>query len=268
LEVSLLEEGRIIRKIKRLLKRAGYKEYLHKFGPKTYTFWMHFFCLLFKQATKKGYRSASKFLRDLGFKSPTYSALCKKLRALTVRQLELLLQATNEFKGTIVAAVDGLYHSQTNPSFPYLKRVKKGMPRKTTQSVGVYDTRRKKWLAIKTRRNPIGEYKLATKAMAKLLTIITTLVGDKGFDINKFHKFCKEHNIKAIIPVKKGVHRGFYRNRARKFWRKRTYNRRSIIESGIGRNKKLYGGFLYSQLTIQQRKEVLLRMIADNLRIG
>ncbi|HLC78982.1 MAG TPA: hypothetical protein VJG83_00995 [archaeon] len=32
--------------------------------------------------------------------------------------------------------------------------------------------------------------------------------------------------------------------------------------------KRLYGGFLYSHTTIQQRKEVLLSMIADNLRIG
>ena len=132
----------------------------------------------------------------------------------------------------------------------------------------MYDTRRKKWLAVKTRRDKIGEYKLATKAMTKLVTIIATLVGDKGFDINKFHKFLKEHNIHAIIPVKKGVHRGFYRNRARKYWRKRTYNRRSIIESAISRLKRLYGGFLYSRHTLQQRKEVLLRMIADNLRLG
>lgn len=215
-----------------------------------------------------GYRRASKFLNDLGFNAPTYSALCKCLKRLTVQQLELLLQATNEFKKTLVAATDGMYHSQTNPSFAYLKRIKQGLPRKTTQSVGVYDTRRKKWLAVKTRRNKIGEYKLATKALTKLVTLIAIIVGDKGFDINKFHKFCKQQNIKTIIPVKKGVHRGFFRNFMRQFWRTRTYHRRSIIESAISRLKRLYGGFLYSHTTIQQRKEVLLRMIADNLRIG
>ncbi len=181
-----MREGSIIRKIKRLLKRAGFKEYLHKFGPKTYPFWSHFFCLLFKQATKKGHRKASRFLQGLGFKAPTYSALCKQLRKLTIKQLEVLLQATNEFKETLVAAVDGLYHSQTNPSFAYLKRVKRGLPRKTTQSMGVYDTRRKKWLAVKTRRKSIGDYKLATKAMAKLITIIITLAGDKDFPPSAF----------------------------------------------------------------------------------
>ena len=263
-----MKEGRIIRKIKRLLKRAKLGPYLHRFGPKKYEFWVHFFCLLLKQACKMGYRRASKFLRELGFKVPSYSASCKCLKRLTVQQVELLLQTTNEFKKTLVAATDGMYHSQNNPSFAYLKRVKRGLPRKTTQSVGVYDTRRKKWLTVKTRRKAIGEYKLAKKAMTKLVTTIAILVGDKGFDINKFHKFLKEQDIKAIIPVKKGVHRGFYRNRARKNWRKRTYNRRSVIESAISRLKRLYGGYLYSHKTIQQRKEVLLRMIADNLRIG
>lgn len=263
-----MKEGRIIKKVKRLLKRAGMAPYLHKYGPKKYEFWKHFFCLLVKQACKMSYKRVSKFLNELGFQAPTHSALCKCLKRLTVQQLELLLQATNEFKKTLVAATDGMYFSQNNPSFAYLKRVKRGLPRKTTQSVGVYDTRRKKWLAVKTRRDKIGEYKLAKKAMTRLVTIIAILVGDKGFDINKFHKFLKEQGIKAIIPVKKGVHRGFYRNGARKHWRKRTYNRRSLIESAIGRLKQRYGAHLYSRTTIQQRKEVLLRMIADNIRLG
>ena len=263
-----MKEGRIIRKIKRLLRQAHLKEYLHRFGPKKFEFWKHFFCLLVKQACKMSYARVSRFLCDLGFQAPTYSALCKCLKRLTVQQLELLLQATNEFKKTLVAATDGMYYSQTNPSFAYLKRIKRGLPRKTTQSVGVYDTRRKKWLAVKTRRDHVGEYKLAKKAMAKLATLIAIIVGDKGFDINKFHEFCKRQGIKAIIPVKKGVHRGFFRNFMCQFWRTRTYHRRSLIESAISRLKRLYGGFLYSHTTIQQRKEVLLRMIADNLRIG
>src|SRR3989338_4391466 len=178
LESAPMKENRIIRKIKRLLKRAGLKPYLHKVGPKKYKFWKHFFCLLVKQASKMSYERVSVFLRDLGFQAPNPSALCKCLKRLTVKQLELLLQATNEFKKTLVAAVDGLHHSQVNPSFAYLKRIKRGLPRKTTQSVGVYDTRRKKWLAVKTRRKAIGEYKLATKAMKKLVTLIAIIVGD------------------------------------------------------------------------------------------
>ena len=248
--------------------RAGVSSYLHRYGPKTYEFWKHFFCLLVKQACKMSYKRVAKFLNELGFQAPTASALCKCLKRLTVKQLELLLQATNEFKKTLVAATDGLYYSQVNPSFAYLKRIKRGLPRKTTQSVGVYDTRRKKWLAVKTRRDHIGEYKLAKKAMTKLITLIAILVGDKGFDINKFHEFCKRQGIKAIIPVKKRVHRGFFRNFMRQFWRTRTYHRRSLIKSAISRLKRRYGGFLYSHKTTQQRKEILLRMIADNLRIG
>lgn len=258
----------IIRKIKRLLRKAQIPEHLNHFGSKKFAFWKHFFCLLVKQAWKMGYRRATKFLEDFGFNPPSPSALCKCFKRLSVKQLELLLQTTNLFRKTVVAAVDGLYFSQNNPSFAYLKRIKRGLPRKTTQSVAFYDTRRKKWLAVKTRRKHIGEYKLAKKAMEKLLTIICTLVADKGFDINKFYEFLKKHGIKGIIPVKKNVHKGFFRNFMRKFFRKRTYHRRSIIESGISRLKRLYGGFLYSQQTVQQRKEVLLRMIADNLRIG
>lgn len=214
------------------------------------------------------YRRVSKFLRDLGFKVPTYSALCKSLKRLTVKQLELLLQATNEFKKTLVAAVDGLYFSQVNPSFAYLDRVKRGFPRKNTQCVGIIDTRRKKWLAVSTRRKPVGEYRLAKKLLTKLLTLIEILVADKGFDVNDFYKLLKTLGIRGIIPVKKGTHKGFFRNFMKKYFRTRTYHRRSIIESLISRLKRLYGNFLYSRNTLQQRKEVLLRLIADNLKIG
>ncbi len=184
---------------------------------------------------------------------------------MTQQQLELLLQATVRFKRTLVAAVDGMYFSQVNPSFAYLKRINRGFPRKNTQSVGFYDTRRKKWLAARTRRGSIGEYKLAQEAIAKLSIIIAIMVGDKGFDINAFHKLLKQHGIKAVIPVKKGVHKGFFRNFMRQFYRTRTYHGRSIIEAGISRLKRLYGGFLYSRNAYQQRKEILLRMIADNI---
>lgn len=263
-----MKEVLLEKKVKSLLSRAGLPRFLHRFGPKWYPFWIHFFCLLLKQACKMSYRRVVKFLKGLGFKVPTYSALCKCLKRLSVQQLELLLQATNRFRSTLVAAVDGLYFSQVNPSYAYLQRVKRGFPRKNTQCVGVIDTRRKKWLGIQTRRNSIGEYKLAKKALTKLLTIISTIVGDKGFDVNDFHKLLKKLGIKAIIPVKKGVHRGFFRNFMRQFWRTRTYHRRSIIESAISRLKRLYGNFLYSRKTIQQRKEILLRLIADNLNIG
>lgn len=198
-----MKEGCIIKKIKRSLWQAHQPDYLHHYGPKTYLFWKHFFCLLVKQSCKMSYERVSGFLRDLGFSAPTPSALCKCLKRLTVRQLELLLQATNEFKKTLVAATDGLYFSQNNPSLVYLKRIKRGLPRKNTQSVAVYDTRRKRWLAVQTRRKSIGEYKLAKIAMKKLITIICTLVADKGFDINKFYEFLKKKRHQGHYTGKK-----------------------------------------------------------------
>jgi hypothetical protein len=263
-----MKDARLFKKVSGFLRKAGLPVFLHRFGPKKYLFAVHFLCLLLKQATKMSYRRVSRFLSDLGFVVPTYSALCYCLKRLSVKQLELLLQATTRFRSTIVAAVDGLYFSQVNPSYAYLQRVKRGFPRKSTQCVGVIDTHRKKWLGIQTRRNRIGEYKLAKKALTKLITIVSIIVGDKGFDINDFHHLLKRLGIKAVIPVKKGIHRGFFRNFMRQFYRTRTYHRRSIIESAISRLKRLYGNFLYSRKTIQQRKEVLLRLIADNLNIG
>lgn len=263
-----MKEIKLVKKIKVLLKRAGMPAFLHHFGPKWYPFWMHFMCLLVKQACKMSYRRVCRFLRDLGFNVPTYSAIAKMLKRLSQKQLELLLRATVQFRETLVAAVDGMYFSQVNPSFAYLKRIKRGFPRQNTQSVGIIDTRRKKWLAVGTRRGKIGEYKLAEEAFAKIAIIISLVAADKGFDINSFYGFLKKNGMKAIIPVKKGVHRGFFRNFMRRFFRLRTYHRRSIIESGISRLKRLYGAFLYSRNAYMQRKEVLLRMIADNLNIG
>src|SRR3989338_5782231 len=87
-----MKENRIIRKIKRLLKRAGLRPYLHKVGPKKYEFWKHFFCLLVKQASKMSYERVSVFLRDLGFHAPTPSALCKCLKRSEEHTSELQSQ--------------------------------------------------------------------------------------------------------------------------------------------------------------------------------
>src|SRR3989344_9005674 len=110
-------KGKLEKKVKTLLKRAKIPRWLHHFGPKKYEFWIHFLCLVVKQACKMSYRRISKFLREIGvdFEIPTYFALCKCLKRLTVKQLELLLQATIQFKKTLVGAVDGLYFPQVNP---------------------------------------------------------------------------------------------------------------------------------------------------------
>ena len=55
--------------------------------------------------------------------------------------------------------------------------------------------------------------------MKKFATIISIMVADKGFDINKFYEFLKKQGIRAIIPVKKNVHKGFFRNFMCKFFR-------------------------------------------------
>jgi hypothetical protein len=96
--------------------------WIHRFGPKKYTFWQHALALLLRARFQLSYRRASRELRELGFQVPTYSALAKMAARLPGGLWQRLLAATCDLAPR-VAAMDGTTFALTNPSYHYLRRV-------------------------------------------------------------------------------------------------------------------------------------------------
>ncbi|MEK6876836.1 MAG: transposase, partial [Nanoarchaeota archaeon] len=97
------------------------------------------------------------------------------------------------------------------------------------------------------------------------------IVADKGYDANWVHKLCYSLSILAVIPARdygsKKIPRynTKYRKRGMKLFRKRTYNRREVIESVISAFKRKFGASVSSVKLSAQRAELYCRAIAHNI---
>ena len=257
-------EVKLVKKVKRLLKRLNCPRYLHHFGPKKYAFYQHFLALLVKRVCRFSFRRACKFLELLDIKVPSYSALCKMRRRMPSKLWDALLQATTKFKSYIVA-VDSTGFSRTNPSWYFIKRIDRKKPIKSYVKLSsFFDTRRKKFLALRVRAKPRHDTKDITSLFRQRKNF-KKLVGDSAYDAEFVHEKCFRLGIHAVIKPKKNVRKGFYRRKQRKNYHARTYGRRSMHESGFRSLKSKYGASLLGQSFSTQRAELYCGALAHNM---
>ena len=262
-----MKETKLFRKVKGLLKRAKLPRWLHRFGPKTYELFAHVFALLVRELCKLSYRKVSNLLNGLGVSTPSYSALAKMVKRVPRALWNALFNATVTFDFTNVAAVDGTYYSRSSPSFHYLKRTNASPPRAQVQVNALLDTRRKKWLAIRTRLKRVHELR-DTPRLIQHAPPMNTLVADKASDSESFHRTLElDYHIQPHVPVRKGVKKGMYRKKHSACFRTRTYHRRSLIESAFSKNKRTQGQAVKNRLAKTIRTELTLRYTNDNLNL-
>ena len=106
-------------KIKQLLQKLKYPEFLHHFGPKKYKLEDHISGLLVMQTCQTSLRRTEKLTKMFGQKCPTYSALCKSRKRIPVDLWQKLLRITAGLSSGNVA-IDGTGISKSNPCFHYL----------------------------------------------------------------------------------------------------------------------------------------------------
>ncbi len=258
------KEERLVKKIKRLLRRANLPRWLHHFGPKTYEFWQHVLALFIRQACRLSYRRVSRLLRDLGFAVPSYSALAKMNRRAT-QILQKLFYQTCPRGQVVVASVDATTISRTNPSWHYIKRIDRKKPVSRPLKLSqVVDTRRKKILALRLRAKPRHDTQ-DIKYLLRRMRMPKIFVADKGYDAEWIHALAHERGIITMIPSRKKVHRGFYRKKMQKLWRTQTYHRREMSESVFGAGKQKYGSYCNSRNIWTQRSDIYVRAALHNL---
>ena len=260
------KEVKLINKIKRLLKKANCPRWLHYYGPKKYEFYQHMIALLLKECFKLSFRRVAKLLQMLGLDVPSYSALCKMRKRIPLLLWKNLLQLTVLFDSQLVA-VDSTGLSRTNPSWHFVKRIDRKEPVKSYVKLSAFfDTRRKKFLALRIRARPRHDVK-DVSYLLKQRSKMKKLLGDSAYDAEWIHEKAHELGIVTIIKPRKNVRKGFYRKKQLKHYSERTYHRRSMIESGFGSMKRKYGSYVLARSISAQRAEIYCRATAHNLNL-
>ncbi len=257
---------KLVKKLESLLKQLNSREYLHHFGPKKYKFRQHVFALLFMQVARFSFRRVSEILSMLGFKVPTYSALCKSRKRIPLTLWNSLLHLSSGVKHDIVA-IDSTGFSRVNPSYHYIKRIDREKPIKSyVKQSSLFDTENRKFIAIKVRGKPRHDI-IDVKPLLKSYCRMQCLLGDTAYDAEEIHEICFNKQIQTLIKPRKNVKRGFYRRKQMKNYSEEKYHQRSLIESGQGAVKRKYGGYTLAKKVRAIKAELYCKAIAYNLRL-
>jgi transposase len=256
----------LIQKVDALLKRAGAPERLHHYGPKKYSLKEHVMALLLKQECQLSYRRVENLLAGLGLRVPTYSALCKMMKRMPLWLWRMLFRATVLFRETAVAAVDSTGMQRSSPSWHYVHAIDRSFAVRRPLKLSIMvDTKRKKVLAARLRAKPAHDVRDFSHLLRNALCVPKVLVADKGYDSEALHEQCFHMGVKSMIPTRRSTRCGFYRKKAMKCFRTRTYNRRQIVECVFSALKRKYGASFSSRSWRTQNKEMHARLVIHNL---
>ena len=260
------KQNKLVKKVKRLLKRLHCPRWLHHFGPKTYEFWQHLVVLLIRHYCKLSYRRIVQLLDLLGIKCASKSALQYTAQHIPKWLWDRALQETAGMKHHVIA-IDSTGFSRTHPSYYYLRRIDGKMPQVPVKLSATLDTRTKKWCTANIRVLPAHDIKDVQATLKNLHMNI--FVADKAYDANWLHMLCNERNIEAHIPLRRyGTSRNkrwTARRKSTLHFRKRTYNRRVLIEAGFSSMKRKFGASVSSKRIKTIRAELYGRLLAHNL---
>jgi len=255
------KEEKLVNKLKHLLRRLGTPRWLHHFGPKKYEFLHHLFALIVRFYCKLSYRRIKKLLDMLGITCPSKSALQYTAAKLNSGFWQKALKATSG--DPYLVAIDSTGFSRTNPSYHYIKRIDGKMPKTPVKLSVAFDTRKKKFCTAKIRVIPAHDIKDAPNLLMKCIP--KKVVADKGYNAESLYEFAADNNFLLMTPQKKNVRRGFYRKKMLKLFRKKTYNRRQLVEAGFSSIKRKFGASVSSKTVRTIRTDIYGRMLCHNL---
>ncbi|MGI0141313.1 MAG: IS5 family transposase [Candidatus Micrarchaeales archaeon] len=264
--------------VKRLLR-----PYFSKFSKKDYTQHQLGVSVCLMAYEDKVYRDAADFLIEvreyLGFKDkvPHFTALQKFLRRTSLILSDFILQKTYEmFFQTKVAniGIDSTGEKTYHASNHYIKRMKRRSKRKDylKHSISV-DTDQQAIIAAKDRRSDANDnvdFEPLVERSHKVVPL-RHVTADKGYDSEEHHRFVREDiGGKSVIPLRwEGTPvsrtKGKYRKKLRKYFPKKRYHRRSIIETINSVEKRKFGDTLRSRLLKMQRREMKVTDIVYNI---
>ena len=98
---------------------------------------------------------------------------------------------------------------------------------------------------------------------------VRRVTADKGFDSESNHRYAHKTGAKSIIPLRYRTSmrktKGYYRRKLRRYFPKKKYNRRVIIETINSVEKRKFGDTLKSRRLKMQRREMTTTDIVYNI---
>ena len=269
-------------------------------SPKKFTQPQLVACLIVKEFQRKDYRAMQVMLSEwsdlrdaLELTSvPHFTTLCQAARRLLTKQTtDRLLGATlalcreaklldNESK---LAAIDSTGLETRHVSAYFTKRCKRHaghLKHRFPKLSAVCDTASHLILGSVIDRGPKPDSIEDEQTLCEALKQqwFTTLLGDAGYESERFHSVCRDDlGIRSIIPTcqrgrprKDGKPlpvRGKHRKRMRENFPKKLYGQRWQIETVFSMFKRNLGSALRSRRYQNQSREIRARILAHNLAI-
>jgi transposase len=256
-----------------LAKRAGVKKYKSKYSKRTFSQHDHIIMLTLREIESRSYREFVDWLNPEKlnvshtphFTTPHKAGqrFANSVIALLVEQCISLLR-----KKALRVGVDSTGFGLSEGSTYYTKRcvivgkkkryLKFSIACELSSMLVLSTSIHKAW------RNDNRDFlPLLAKLKGKKLSFVSA---DKAYDSNANRAYIiQELNSKPEIPIrgKLGIHPGYYRKRAKLT---KAYHQRSKVETAFSVMKRLYKPNIKAKKAAQQRKELLLKTLAYNIR--
>ena len=287
---------RIVRRQKRVLRRARYPHRRSKYANHLYDDPQHVILRLLQEHMRKSLRSFSEtmevctpILDELGLKRvPHWTTLHKFSKRADTRRLErLLLGFLQEARLRVLyLAVDSTGFSSTSASTYYTRVLEARQSRLGGHRRGVLtrrylkqtvavESRTQLIVAVKFRRGPSGDspdFIWTLKKVQPAGLPVKIVVADKGYDAESNHEYAQVVlGARTAIPVRAASRpkikmRGRRRRRQAKAFDQKAYNQRPKVETVFSVEKRTMGSHVLARIPSQQHKELVFRALAYNGR--
>lgn len=258
--------------------------YSGKFSRKDFTQRQLMTLYILKQKSKLSYEEFLKdfstrncAIEDLQLKKiPSDSTIKMFISRIETRTLEEIIIKTIELtkNRNVETAIDSTGFQLEDGSYSYMKRIGTATKkRKNLKLSGCVDTKKHLFLAVKIRKSNAHDSKdfklliLKTKKTGKKIIFNSA---DKAYDSEELHEFSEEQGFVNIVPLRKHTTKiwrtqGRHRKILRRNFPEKKYHRRSIIENMWFCVKRLCGKVVFAKKWINQKKELIGKVIAYNI---
>jgi len=120
-------------------------------------------------------------------------------------------------------------------------------------------------LSLRIRAKKAHDIKDAAYLVKRLPKSPKKLVADAAYDSEKFYEVLWDRGIMPVVKQRKNARRGFVRKKVKRYFNKKVYNRRSIVESVFFSIKRKFGASVSSFKFSNQKIEIYCRAIAHNI---
>jgi len=258
------DKVKLVHKVKELLRSAGAPRFLHRYGPRTYELWQHVFALFVKSYCRLSYVRTQQFLRQLGFDVATKSTLQRYAKKLSLPFWQTVLKLSIG-KTSSIGAIDGTGIGRSYASSHYLRRIDQDLKIRRGFYLMMLVSSNHKILSLRLRSKRAAEIKDVAYLWKRNPQTLSVITMDKAYDAEWLHQFFHQQNVKSIIPVRKGGHRGYHRKKLIKNFPQQLYNTRNSSESVFHAIKQKFGNSINSRHIHSARTEIYCQAILHNL---